>query len=313
METKTKTHSHIDLLYLAGIISLATILRIWKYHLDKPINESLFAYWASSAISLAIIFIVYLISLKLTENNLAALFSAALAATIPLYSWRTVAQLTHSLAVFLFFLSVLSLLYMKEMGDWKYALIVPLILAFVHVYALLLIPIFGIYMLLVKLERKDLSMNEIYFAIVSSVAIAGIFFFFTATPAFFLVIEQYIKANYYAFAVENFNITSVFAIAGLVPTYLGMFGLYLGMHERKKSTLLMLSAVISILLVLLFNLIPAKLGLPYFSLTLATLAGFFWKTCDKTMLGTKLKRFRIPLTMLGFLIILAAGVVHFIS
>lgn len=306
-------YNYIDLLYLVAIISFAAILRVWKYKIDHPIFESLSLYWAAVAVGIALVFIIYLISLKLTENNIAALFSAALAATIPLYSWRTVSQLTHSLAVFLFFLSILALLYMKDMGDWKPALIVPLILAFVHVYALMFIPILAIYILLVKLERKDISMNEIYFSVVSSIAILGIFFFFTATPALLMIAQQYIGANYYAFAVDHFNITAVFAVAGLVPTYVGMFGLYLGMHEKKKSVLLMLSSVISILLALLFNLVPAKLGLPYFSLTLAALAGFFWKECDKSMINTKLKQFRIPLTLLGFFIILAAGIVHFIS
>ena len=314
MENQTReTHGHKDLVFLAAIISLATVLRIWKYYLDPPPLESIFTYWISAAIGLAIVFIIYQIALKLTENNIAALFSAALAATIPLYSWRTVAQLTHSMSVFLFFLSLLVLLYMKDVGDWKPALIVPLALAFVHAYALLFIPILAIYMVLVKLEQKELSRNEVYFALVSSISIIGVFFFFTATPALFLIVQQYIQTNYYAFAVEHFSLSGIFATAGLVPTYVGMFGLYLGMHERKKSVLLLLSAVITLLLLVFFNIIPARLGLPYFSLTLASLAGFFWKACDKGMVGTKLKRFRIPLTLLGFFIVLAAGVVHFIS
>lgn len=309
---KSKTHSHIDLIFLAAIVSIATVLRIWKCHLDPPLAENIFAYWASAAVSLAVIFVVYLISLKLTENNIAALFSATLAATIPLYSWRTVAQLTHSLAVFLFFLSILVLLYVKNI-DWRLALIVPALLAFVHVYALLFIPILAIYALLVKLEQQVLSRNEIYFAIISSAAILGIFLFFTATPALFLIVQQYIEIHYYSFAAERFSITGIFAIAGLVPTYAGMLGLYLGMRGRKKSVLLLLSAVTSLLLAIFFNMIPARLGLPYFSLTLAALAGFFWKECDKTIVNTKLKPCRIPLTLLGFGIIIIAGMVHFIS
>ena len=294
-------------------MSLAAVLRIWKYQLDPPQAVNLFAYAMSAALSIALIFVIYQIALKLTENNIAALFSAALATTIPLYSWRTVAQLTHSLAVLLFFLSILVLLYMKDIGDWKPALIAPIALAFVHAYALLFIPILAIYMVLVKLEQKELSRNEIYFALVSSIAIVSVFFLFTATPALFLVVQQYIQMNYYAFAAEHFSITSIFATAGLLPTYVGMFGLYLGMHERKKSVLLLLSTVITLLLMVFFNVIPARLGLPYFILSLAALAGFFWKACDKAMVSTKLKQFRIPLTLLGFFIILAAGTVHFIS
>ena len=124
------------------------------------------------------------------------------------------------------------------------------------------------------------------------------------------LIKEYLQANYYAFAAENFSVTGIFAVAGLVPTYVGMFGLYLGLHERKKSVLLLLSTVITILLVALFNLVPIRLILPYFGLTLAALAGFFWKDADKFMQTTKLKRFWIYLTALGFFIVLAAGAVH---
>jgi len=307
---RKQTHGHRDIALLAGIIFLSAALRVYKYYLDPPIATDIFTCSLSIAVSIAIVFVIYEISLKLTENNWGALFSAALAATIPLYSWRTVAQLTHSLAVLLFFLSILVLLYMKDIGGWKPALIAPLILAFVHVYALLFIPILIVYILLVKLEQKELSKNEIYFALASSVLIFSIFFFFTATPALLLLVQEYIKINYYSFAAENFSVTGIFAIAGLVPTYVGMFGLYLGMHERKKSVLLLLSTVIAILLAVLFNLIPIKLGLPYFSLTLGALAGFFWKSCDEAMEKTKLKNYKIYLTGLGFFIALAAGAVH---
>ncbi|MFH0869389.1 MAG: hypothetical protein V1839_04135 [archaeon] len=303
-------HSHKDIAFLAGIAALSTLLNIYKYYLNPPLSEGIFSYWTSVAASIAIVFVIYEISLKMTENNWGALFSAALAATIPLYTWRTVAQLTHSMAVLLFFLSILVLLYMKEMGDWKPALIIPLILAFVHVYALLFIPILVIYMLLVKLEQKELSRNEIYFSVSSGLLILLIFFFFTAKPALLALVQQYIHINYYSFDTENFSLTGIFAVAGLVPTYVGMFGLYSAMHAKKKSVLLLLSTVVTIMLAVFFNIIPIRLGLPYFSLTLAALAAFFWKACDKTMESTKLKRYKPYLTALGFFIVLAAGTVH---
>lgn len=306
-------HSHKGILALTGIVMLAFLLRIWKYFLDPSPLESLASYWISTAVAVGIIIIIYLLSYKITESYVASLFSSALAATIPIYSWRTVAQLTHTTAVLLFFLSLLSFLYVKEFKDWKPLIVVPLLFAFIHVYALLLIPIVILYAAFVKIEKREINKSEIYLFTVSGIAILVIFVFFTATPALLALVQQYININYYSFAVENFSISKTFAVAGLVPTYVGAFGLYLAMKEKKKAVLLLTSALAILLLTIFFNAIPIRLGLPYFSLTLAVLAGFFWKEIDDNVEKTRLKKYKPIITLVAFGIILVSGIVHFIA
>ena len=298
--------------FLSGLLAYAIILRAISWYITPPPSINFTSNLLSVIIGIAIIIPIYIIASKITGMTHAGLFSAALAATIPLFSWKVTAQLTHSLALLFFILSILSLMFMKDIGDWKLIILIPLIFAFIHIYALLLIPILGLYFVFVKLEEKEFSRNEIFYSVIATLGILGIFLFFTSTTALFLVVQQYIERNYYSIAAETFTLTSTFAFAGLIPTYLGVFGTYTGLKERKKSVLLLMSAASILILALSFRVVPALLAFPYFSLILATLAGFFFKNLDKNLEYTKLKSYKNIIYLVAFAIVLSSGAVHFL-
>jgi len=299
---------------LAGLVVLGLALRVYETFKVPPLPADALTNWISIILGLAVVPIVYLIAHKLTEHQHASLFSAALATTIPLFGWKVVSQLTHTIALLLFLLSILALMYIKELGDyWRALVFLPIIFAFVHVYALLLLPIFLLYFLFVKLEQKNFSKDEITFSIVSAICIAAIASFFTLTPAFLAVVQRYVSLNYYSLSTEAFTITKAFAFAGLIPTYLGAFGTYLGLKEKKKSTMLAVAAGATLLVGISTNIIPVLLGLPYFSLVLASLAGFFYKGLDKKVETLRIKDYRTIIELLAFAIVLFAGAVHFLS
>ncbi len=306
-ENKKRKHRYI----LASFVILAFLLRLWNFIRDPPTTNPE-NFWLATALELTLIILVYVIAKKVANNVEAGLFSALLATTIPYYNWRVAAQVTHTLAVFMFFLTVLCFIYLKELKDWRKVIIVPLVFAFIHVYALFLIPVLLVYVLFIKLERKDFNKNEIIFAIVVSLATLGIFAFFTATPAFLLIVKQYVSMRYYTTAAENFTLTRAFALAGLVPIYLGAFGAYQGLMKRRKPAIFLSSIAAVFLLFMAFNIIAIKLGLPYFSIALVCLASFFYKGLQDWVLASKLKNYEQIIRIASFVSVFIIGLGHWI-
>lgn len=297
---------------LAGLIVLALFLRMWSFVVDKPMQTNFDLHIASTIVGLFIIPLVYKITKKITGSVNAGLFSAALAIAIPLYSWRVVGQLAHTISIGFFFLTILLFIHLKEIGDWKKIIIVPLIFAFIHIYSILLIPIFGLYFLLLKLEDKKASKNELIFAGVASLFIFLIFLFFTASPAWFAVIKEYTSAHYYTIAAENFTLAKAFALAGMVPIYLGLLGTYFGLKLKKKVPLCIVSTICVFFAVMAFNVIAIILGLPYFTIALAIMAGFVYVELNKELEVSRIKKYIKQIMVLVFIIVIIMGIFQWI-
>jgi len=295
---------------LATFILIAIALGIWSIFTDSsPVND-FSTNLASIIIGLLIIPTAYKIAKKATGNTNAGLFSAALSIAIPLYNWRTVGQLSLTLAIGFFFLTILLFTHLKEIGDWKKIIVVPLIFSFVHIYSLLLIPVFGLYFLFSKLESRKLNKNEIMFAGISSLFIFLIFLFFTASPALFAIIKQYVGAHYYTIAAENFTLIKAFALAGMIPIYLGFLGTYFGLKIKKKVALLILSIISVSFLAMAFNTTAIVLGLPYFTISLAIMAGFAYTEFEREVEISKFKKYSKQIIFIIFITVILFGLLH---
>ena len=274
---------------LAIFIIIALALRIWSVFSDPPLEVNFSTNLASIVAGLFIIPLVYKIAKRATDSTEAGLFSAALSIAIPLYSRKTVGQLSHTLAIGFFFLTILLFIHLKEIGDWKKIIVVPLIFAFINIYSMLLIPVFGLYFLFSKLEDKKPSRNEIMFASISSLFIFLIFLFFTASPAFFALIQQYASTHYYTITAENFTLIKAFALAGMIPIYVGFLGTYFGLKTKKKISLLIISTLCVFFLAIISNGLAIVLGLPYFTISLAIMSSFAYKELENNINTSKFK------------------------
>ena len=306
MEKNNKTRFAI----LAVFILIAIALKTWLILADSPPITDFSTNLAATIVGLSIIPMVYKIAKKATGSTNAGLFSAALSIAIPLYNWRTVGHLSHTLAIGFFFLTILLFAHLKEIGDWKKIIVVPLIFAFTHIYSILLIPVFGLYFLFSKLESKKLNKNEIIFAGLSSLFIVLIFLFFTATPAFFAIVKQYAGTHYYTLTTENFTLIKAFALAGMIPIYLGFMGTYFGLKIKKKVALLILSIISVSFLAMIFNASAFALGLPYFTVSLATMAGFVYSEFERGIETSKFKKFNKQIAFIIFIIVILFGILH---
>lgn len=297
---------------LAVFILIAIVLRAWSFVMDRPPASDFASNLASIIIGLFVIPLVYKIAKEATDSVEAGLFAAALSIAIPLYTWKTVGQFSHTLAIGFFFLTIFLFIILKEIGDWKKIIVVPLIFAFVHVYSMLLIPVFALYLLFSKLEDKKLGKNELIFAGLSSLFIFLIFLSFTASPAFFALAQQYISTHYYTIAAENFTLVKAFALAGMIPIYLGFLGAYFGLKMKKKIALLALSIICVFFLAMIFNVVAIVLGLPYFTIALAIMSSFAYKELERGVEISRFKKFSKQLAILIFALVILFGVLHWL-
>ncbi|MEK6807439.1 MAG: hypothetical protein AABX75_00255 [Nanoarchaeota archaeon] len=260
-------------------------------------------------LGISIPLIIYAIAKKATHSTAGSLFASALSAPIQIYTWKTVSQFTHTLAVVLFLLTILAFLYLKE-TDWRLAILFPIVFAFVHIYSLALIPIYLLYMLFVKLEQREVSQPELYFMTISSAFILGVFTLFQATPALLLIVKEYAVTHYYSIVAEKVVLHTAFIIAGTLPIYLGFFGAYESLVKKRKSAYILLAGMLIFLLAMLLNIIPVALGTPYFTLVLACLSSFLYKEVHEWLETTKFKKSINLILIISSAVVLALGILH---
>jgi len=295
---------------LAVFILIAIALGAWSFLTDTPPEVNVASNVASIIAGLFIIPMVYKIAKEATDSVEAGLFSAALSIAIPLFDWRTVGHLQHTIAIGLFFLTLLLFVLLKQIGDWKKIIVVPLIFAFVHVYSVILIPLFGLYFLFAKLEDKKPGKNELIFAGISSLFIFLIFVFFTASPAFFAIAQQYIGTHYFTIAAENFTLVKAFALVGMIPIYIGFLGAYFGLKMKKKIALLTLSTICVFFVAMAVNVLAVVLGLPYFTIALAIMGSFAYKELKRGLEISRLKKFEKQIAIIVFTLVILFGILH---
>ena len=296
--------------YVLALILLASAgLQAFFYGMIPPLQENFSEYIVSIAVGFLVILLVFKISEKITGSAGAGIFSAAMASTIQLYSWKTVAQLTHTVSLFFFLLSILALLYVKEI-QWTLLVIPVLTFSLLHVYSLALVPIFLLYSFVMWLEKKEMSRDEFYFILTSAAVLLVVFLVLRLTPTLYLLIKQHISINYYSIIGEKLTLRSLFVLAGVIPIYLGLYGTYIGLKQEKKSVQLLVSSAGIFFAAMLFNVVPTSLGMPYFTLALAALSGFVYFAIESYLRGSILKKHEPAVLAAAVIILMVFGFLH---
>ncbi|MBI4095267.1 MAG: hypothetical protein HY438_00235 [DPANN group archaeon] len=296
-----------DYLYLLAFLSLSLGLNVYELIVSPPpqINfwESVFSIIAGAAI----IIFVFITAERITNSVKAGLFSAALIIPIQIYTWKTTAQLTHTLGVLFFIASIYFFLRVRDF-DWRLALTVPVVFAFIHIYSLLLIPTYLLYVGITKLKHKEIGQDELKFILASTACILGIFLLFKVTPAAIFLFGKY--ASYFAISSAPKVYKSLLAFAGSLPIYIGLYGAYAGLTKDRKSAILFISAAIVIFTGFITQLVDLQLGLPYFTAVFVCLAGFAFAELEKYLLESKFKHKIEHVFLAAAIAVMALGVLH---
>ncbi len=296
-----------DYAYLFAFIALSAGLNIYEL-IASPPQQINFAANILPIIAIAvIIFAIFKLAEQITGSTKAGLFSAALMAPIQVYTWRAAEPLTNTLGVLFFIVSLYFFMRIKDI-DWRLILIVPVIFAFIHAYSLFLIPIYIIYVGIIKLKRKEVSQNELKLILTSTACILGIFLLFKITPAAIFLFGHY--TNYFAISSAPRVYKSLLVFAGSLPIYIGLYGAYAGITKDKKSAILLTSAAITIFIGFITQLVDLQLGLPYFVAIFVGLAGFAFAEIEKFLQDSKLKSKSELIFLAAIIVVIALGVLH---
>jgi len=217
-----------------------------------------------------------------TKNKIAALFALATAIVTPLgFDIAILNNYQWAIATIVIFFTIYSVLELDTHKQWYVLLALPVLAAFIHFTALILIPIFLLYLIFIALEHETVSRNEVMFISLASVLVLLIVLVVVGLPsraeviskiAQSLVLQQNPRAI--AFSKEA-SFDTIATVIGLHPILIGLIGAYLAILAKNKSALIYLSTIIVSFGLVSFKVIPIIFGIPYFFLGLAVLASYF--------------------------------------
>lgn len=264
----------------------------------------------------SLIFLVYLISKKISQREDASLFAAFIAAFIPIL-WQTNALSPAHLFLPLASLAIYSFINLSQ-KKFVYIYLVSIFFLSLTTYAAFLL-IVGLlfYLLLSKLEEKKVIRTELELTLFSLFLFLWLQFLFFKNillaegPGF---IWQNIPSQIISQYFPKSSIIQLLVLIGLAPLIGGIFTVYKSLfQEKNKSIFLLFSLVISTILLLILNLVEFKIALMFLGLILTITFSQFYKTVWQYLKQTKLIKYKIPILIAAILFILLASVYPSIS
>lgn len=256
----------------------------------------------------SLVFIIYLITMRITRNVNAALFTAFISSFIPIWLFESINTVSiHSLFVPLFFLMVYLILDLKN--KTKLFIITSLFLSLLTGSALILIFCFVFYLLIMKLERikiKSEVVESILFFSLFSAWVSFIIYKKALIENGALVIWQNVPSELFSNYFASTSILEILFMIGFIPVIAGFYVMYHYFFTEKKQSVLLLNAIaLSMLLFLWLKLVQPALGITILGITFVLLFGSFFGTLldyfDKTHFG-KFKNFAIAGFFLLFIL-----------
>ena len=212
-----------------------------------------------------IVFLVYFMAKDVSGNEKAALFSAMLAAFIPIFIQKTVNTLsTYSLALPLLLLMLYSLLKLDEKIYRNIFIACSFLLPLIHPIAILFILCILIYFILLsggavsptKIKKEAILFSTLIIVLMEFIIYKKALFSYGLNA-----IWENIPANILDDLYRQFSVNDLVIGLGILPLVLGSIGVYLGIKEKKKSIYLYSSFLLTILLLLSTRLITLSVGL----------------------------------------------------
>jgi len=224
----------------------------------------------------ALVFFIYLIAKKITNNCLVSFFTAFLAGFVPVFFAGTVTELSPiSVVIPLMFLLIYAFLNVQE-KKWLYCYLVLLILlTFTHPIILLFVLGLFIYLALILIEHLRQKREELEIALFSIFFVLwGHFIFYKKLLVFHgpAVIWQNIPVEILNNYFSQTHIISAIYNIGIVPFIFGLYIIYLfSFKKKKRSIYLIIAFAASAGLLLWLMLIQLKTGLIILGIALVIL------------------------------------------
>jgi len=262
-----------SLSYGGNVILNTHILHYFLGILDIFLPEILVYKILPALFASSIVFVIYLLAKKVTENEYAALFGALLAAFVPSFLSVTINQIsTTTLFVPLFLFVLYGLLTLEKQR--MLFLFLSLILVLLEPLNLLLLFTLLMFIVLSLAESHAIQKNEmeaIGLFTLLFLLINLIFFKQLYLTQGLATVWQNLPLEIYGNLFQNFDLFQTIAIIGIVPLILGVLGLLVYKKHDRTITLFQ-SVLLADFTLLLLRLIPFEEGVLFLAIVLCVTA-----------------------------------------
>lgn len=258
------------------------------------------------------IFIVYAISKRLTENTTAPLLAALISGFIPIFMANTVNTLSiYSIVLPLIFYQVYCLMNIEtHRGRF---IVLSFLLPIIHPFTAILAISFVLYAILLNIEsikmKKQAKEAVLFFVLL--VTLLGIIVYKKAFLEFGLyAVLQNVPSALYSAYFQDINLLSLIYNIGIIPLVLGVLGIVFGIAwERNDSAFLLSGLVLADFLLLFLRLINFTTGMIFLGLLLSMLSAISISKAIAYIKLTKFSRFRNSIFVVFImLIVLLLGI-----
>ena len=233
--------------------------------------------------SSSMVFIIYLIAKKISNNRNVALLSAFISGFIPVYTSLTLNTISvYSFIIPIMFLSLYFFIKIEEDEKYiTYFIISFLVALLTSPITLFLIFILLTYLAIVKIEGHDISSIEKEIILFSTFFIVWAYFIMYKNVLLEFgpnVVWQTLPLSIRAEYFSSFSILTGILNIGLLPFLLGTYTLYtLFFKQKNKGHYLYISMALLSFTLLLLNFIEIKIGLSLLAFTLVVLFSHYYK------------------------------------
>ena len=260
----------------------------------------------------SLVFIIYLISKKITKNKNIALLTAGISAFLPIFFKSTITNISvFTLAIPLFFLTIFFFMNITKHKKYiSYFLITLILLILTHPIALFLILCLIGYLILIK--AVDLKENKKEMELIMFSTLLTIWFTLLIFKNAFLShgystiwqnVPNEILSNYF---FELGILESMYAI-GIIPLIFGSYIIYKYLIKRKKRDLYIFGSIILCSFILLWlKLIRSNESLMILGASLIIVSSQYYDNFLKYMSKTKIHYKKIYLFILIIILILTS-------
>lgn len=246
----------------------------------------------------SLIIITYYLAKNITQDKVAALYTAGIAGFIPIFFYKTVNSVSpYSLAVPLAAYAIYCFVKLHKEKKYAYFMLISVsCFTFVHASAVLLAIALVLYLVLLKTENIKEIPAEIEIVLFSSLLV--IWFLLIIYKQALLsenigIIFQNIPSQIIWKYFQNITVLGAIAKIGIVPFVYGIVTIYRYLFRRKtKFSYLFISFAITIGLLLLLKAIPISAGLMFLGMILTILYSMHIVHFKGFVKKTKLARLR---------------------
>jgi hypothetical protein len=253
-----------------------------------------------------LIFVVYLITVEITKNKGAGIFTALLSGFIPLFYSETIFSVSiYTLVIPLTFLCLYFFLRISDDPNSVVPfLLVMALLRYTHVLVILFVIALFFYLILISTENLKQRRSEI--EIILFVMFLGTWSLFISYKNVFLlygpfVLWQNIPQNLLSTLFSDITLLETMHRIGIIPIICGVYIVYKYMFkEKNRSIYLLISFVVLLFFLLFFKLIQLNTGLIFLGVILVLLFAQFYDNFFKYIQKTRFAWYKhIILLILG--------------